>query len=114
RQEFVIIGWSESDKRLGFRSLLLAAKEKGKLTYVGKVGTGFSGKLIEEMMERMKPLEVEKAPVEVPRADRRGAHFIKPQLVAEIAYSEFTNEGILRHPSFIGLRDDKLASQVVR
>src|SRR3954467_15151067 len=114
RQEFVIVGWSESDKRLGFRSLLLAANEKGKLTYVGKVGTGFSGKLIEEMMGRMRPLEVDEAPLDVPRADRRGAHFIKPELVAEIAYSEFTNEGILRHPSFIGLREDKPAAQVVR
>ena len=113
RQEFVIVGWSESDKRLGFRSLLLAAKEQGKLTYVGKVGTGFSGKLIEEMMERMKPLETDKAPVEVPRADRRGSHFIKPELVAEIAFTEFTGDGILRHPSFIGLREDKPASQVV-
>jgi bifunctional non-homologous end joining protein LigD len=114
RQEFVIVGWSESDKRLGFRSLLLAAKEHGKLTYVGKVGTGFSGKLIEELMGRMKPLETDKAPVEVPRADRRGAHFIKPELVAEIAFTEFTNEGILRHPSFIALREDKPASQIVR
>jgi bifunctional non-homologous end joining protein LigD len=113
RQEFVIVGWSESDKRLGFRSLLLAAKEHGKLTYVGKVGTGFSGKLINEMMDRMKPLEVDKAPVEVPRADRKAAHFIKPQLVAEIAFTEFTGDGILRHPSFIGLREDKPASQVV-
>src|SRR5438067_66942 len=52
RQEFVIVGWSESDKRRGFRSLLLAAREKGRLIYVGKVGTGFSGKLIEELMER--------------------------------------------------------------
>jgi bifunctional non-homologous end joining protein LigD len=113
RQEFVIVGWSESDKRIGFRSLLLAAKEHGKLTYVGKVGTGFSGKLINEMMDRMKPLEVDKAPVEMPRADRKGAHFIKPQLVAEIAFTEFTSDGILRHPSFIGLREDKPASQVV-
>ena len=113
RQEFVIVGWSESDKRMGFRSLLLAAKEKGKLTYVGKVGTGFSGKLIQEMMDRMRPLEVDKAPVEVPRADRKGAHFIKPELVAEIAFTEFTNEGILRHPSFLGLREDKPASEVV-
>jgi bifunctional non-homologous end joining protein LigD len=113
RQEFVIVGWSESDKRLGFRSLLLAAKEHGKLTYVGKVGTGFSAKLIDEMMERMKPLETDKAPVEVPRADRRGAHFIKPQLVAEIAFTEFTGDGILRHPSFIGLREDKPAKEVV-
>jgi bifunctional non-homologous end joining protein LigD len=113
RQEFVIVGWSESDKRIGFRSLLLAAREHGKLTYVGKVGTGFNAKRIEELMELMRPLEVEKAPVAVPRADRKGAHFIEPKLVAEIAFSEFTNEGILRHPSFIALREDKPASQVV-
>jgi bifunctional non-homologous end joining protein LigD len=113
RQELVIVGWSESDKRIGFRSLLLAAREHGKLTYVGKVGTGFSGKLIEEMMDRMRPLETDKAPVEVPRADRKGAHWIKPELVAEIAFTEFTNEGILRHPSFVGLREDKPASEVV-
>src|SRR5438309_2129936 len=114
RQEFVIIGWSESDKRLGFRSLLLAAKEKGKLAYVGKVGTGFSAKLIDDLMERMRPLGVEKAPVEVPRADRKGAHWVKPQLVAEIAFTEFTDDGILRHPSFIALREDKPAKDVVR
>jgi len=113
RQEFVIVGWSESDKRRGFRSLLLAAKEKGKLTYVGKVGTGFNARSIEQMMERMRPLEVDKAPVEVPRADRKGAHFIKPKLVAEIAFTEFTDDGILRHPSFLGLREDKPASEVV-
>ena len=93
--------------------MLLAAKEKGKLTYVGKVGTGFSGKLIQELRDRMKPLEVDKAPVEVPRADRKGAHYIKPELVAEIAFTEFTDDGILRHPSFLGLREDKPASDVV-
>ena len=114
RQEFVIVGWSESDKRRGFRSLLLALKDGGKLTYAGKVGTGFTAKLIEDMMARMAPLATDTAPVEVPRADRRGAHFIEPKLVAEIAYTEFTSDGILRHPSFIGLREDKPASQVVR
>jgi bifunctional non-homologous end joining protein LigD len=114
RQEFVIVGWSESDKRLGFRSLLLAAKERGKLSYAGKVGTGFSGELIQELMDRMAPLAVDKAPVEVPRADRKGAHYIKPELVAEIAFTEFTDDGILRHPSFIGLREDKAAKDVVK
>ena len=114
RQEFVIVGWSESDKRLGFRSLLLAARDGKTLSYVGKVGTGFNAKTIEEMMERMRPLETQKPPVEVPRADRRGAHWIEPSLVAEIAFAEFTDDGILRHPSFIGLREDKPASQVVR
>ncbi len=113
RQEFVIVGWSESDKRVGFRSLLLAAREKGKPTYVGKVGTGFNAKLIDQLMDLMKPLAVDKAPVEVPRPDRKGAHWIKPRLVAEIAFSEFTDDGILRHPSFIALREDKPASQIV-
>src|SRR3982751_2045126 len=114
RQEFVIVGWSESDKRIGFRSLLLAAKDDGKLTYVGKVGTGFNGRLIQELMDRMRPLEVDKAPVEVPRPDRKGAHFLKPELVAEIAFTEFTDDGVLRHPSFIALREDKPAAQIVR
>jgi bifunctional non-homologous end joining protein LigD len=114
RQEFVIVGWSDSDKRRGFRSLLLAAKEGRKLTYVGKVGTGFSASLIEELMERMRPLAIDKAPVEVPRADRKGAHYIEPELVAEVAFTEFTDDGILRHPSFVGLREDKPAKDVVK
>jgi bifunctional non-homologous end joining protein LigD len=114
RQEFVIVGWLESDKRRGFRSLLLAARDGKTLSYVGKVGTGFNAKMIEDMMERMRPLETQKPPVEVPRADRKGAHWIEPSLVAEIAFTEFTDDGILRHPSFVGLREDKPASQVVR
>jgi len=114
RQEFVIVGWSESDKRRGFRSLLLAAKKGRTLTYAGKVGTGFNAALIEELMGRMAPLTVDKAAVEVPRADRKGAHWIKPKLVAEINFAEFTDEGILRHPSFVGLREDKPAKDVVR
>jgi bifunctional non-homologous end joining protein LigD len=114
RQEFVIVGWSESDKRRGFRSLLLGAKDRGKLTYVGKVGTGFNARLIEDLMERMAPLAADKAALEVPRADRKSAHWIKPELVAEIAFSEFTDDGILRHPSFIALREDKPAKDVVK
>src|SRR5579884_2462519 len=69
RQEFVIVGWSESDKRLGFRSLLLAARDRGQLTYVGKVGTGFTAKLIDELMAKMKPLVTDQAAVAVPRPD---------------------------------------------
>jgi bifunctional non-homologous end joining protein LigD len=65
RQEFVIVGWSESDKRLGFRSLLLAAKEGRKLTYAGKVGTGFNAKLMDDLMDRMERLEAVYAPVVV-------------------------------------------------
>ncbi len=114
RQEFVIIGWQESDKRRGFRALHLAAREGKKLTYAGKVGTGFDTKLLESLSETMAPLEVKEAPVTVPRTVWRGSHWIKPSLVCEIAFTEFTTEGVLRHPSFIALREDKRADQVVR
>ncbi|HUE80407.1 MAG TPA: DNA ligase D [Sphingomicrobium sp.] len=114
RQEFVIVGWSESEKRRGFRSLLLGLREGGKLKYAGKVGTGFNTQMIESLAETMKPLAVDKAPLVVPRADRKAAHWLKPELVAEIAFTEFTTDGILRHPSFIALRDDKPAKEVVR
>ena len=114
RQEFVIVGWQASDKRKGFRSLHLAANEGRKLTYAGKVGTGFNTAMIQDLSERMKPLAVDEPPVEVPRAARRGSHWIEPKLVAEIAFTEFTSDGVLRHPSFIALREDKPAKDVVR
>jgi len=114
RQEFVVVGWSESEKRRGFRSLLLAVRDRGRLTYAGKVGTGFNMKTMDELMERMRPLETDEAALDVPRADRKGAHWLKPELVAEVAFTEFTAEGILRHPSFIALREDKPAREVVR
>jgi bifunctional non-homologous end joining protein LigD len=114
RQEFIIIGWQESDKRRGFRSLHLAVREKGKLRYAGKVGTGFDTKMIESLSETMRPLEVADPPLDVPRGARRGSHWLEPKLVGEIAFTEFTTGGTLRHPSFIALRDDKSAKEVVR
>ncbi len=114
RQEFVIVGWTPSAaKARGFRSLLLAVNDGGKLRYAGKVGTGFSMQLIQELLQELQNIEVPKAPVEVPRADARGAHWVRPRLVAEIAFAEFTSEGVIRHPSFIGLRGDKPAEEVV-
>jgi bifunctional non-homologous end joining protein LigD len=114
RQEFVVVGWQASDKRRGFRSLHLAVNEDGRLRYVGKVGTGFDTRTIEELSERMAPLALSEPPLEVPRTVRRGSTWIRPELVAEIAFTEFTSDGVLRHPSFIGLREDKSAKQVVR
>ena len=114
RQEFVIVGWSESDKRRGFRSLLLGLRKGRKLTYAGKVGTGFNAAMIDSLIERMAPLETAEAPLEVARADRKGVHWLRPELVAEVAFIEFTTDGILRHPSFIALRDEKPAADVVR
>lgn len=113
RQEFVIVGWTPSDKQRGFRSLLLGINDAGKLRYAGKVGTGFTGDEIERLIEIMAPLEQNAAPVNVPRAAVRGAHWLKPQLVAEIAYIEFTDEGVLRHSSYLGLREDKKPEAVV-
>jgi bifunctional non-homologous end joining protein LigD len=115
RQEFVIIGWTPSDKKgRGFRSLLLAVNEEGGLRYVGKVGTGFSMQTIFDLLAKMEKIELDEAPTAVPRADARGAHWVKPQLVCEVAFAEFTSDGIIRHPSFLGLRTDKKAKEVVR
>jgi bifunctional non-homologous end joining protein LigD len=112
RQEFVIVGWLPSDKIRGFRSLLLGVNEKDGLRYAGKAGTGFSSDEMERLLEQMKPLEVKTPTVKAP-ATVRGAHWVKPKLVAEIAFTEFTDEGVMRHPSYIGLREDKKAEVVV-
>ena len=114
RQEFIIIGWQESDKRSGFRSLHLAVRDGRKLRYAGKVGTGFDTQVIQSLSETMRPLEVAKPPLDVPRSVMRGSHWLEPKLVGEVAFTEFTKEGILRHPSFIALREDKNAKEVVR
>jgi bifunctional non-homologous end joining protein LigD len=113
RQEFVVIGWTPSDKGRGFRSLLLGVNEGGKLRYAGKVGTGFDTAEIFRLGALMRPLEVKAAPVDAPRAAVRGAHWIKPKLVAEIAFTEMTKDGTLRHPSYLGLRDDKKPEAVI-
>ncbi|MES3100559.1 DNA ligase D [Sphingomonas faeni] len=113
RQEFVVVGWTPSDKSRLFRSLILGIHEDGVLRYAGKVGTGFGNDEIVRLMETMGPLEQPTATVKAPRSEVRGAHWLKPKLVAEIAYTEMTNEGTLRHPSYLGLRADKKAEAVV-
>ncbi|MEA3014958.1 MAG: bifunctional non-ous end joining protein LigD [Sphingomonadales bacterium] len=114
RQEFVILGWSESDKKgRGFRALLLGLNEGGKLRYAGKVGTGFSQAVQLDLRARLDKLSAAKAPAPVPRAEARGAHWVKPELVAEIAFAQFTADNVVRHASFLGLRGDKKAKEVV-
>lgn len=113
RQEFVIVGWTPSDRGRGFRSLILAVNDAGRLRYAGKVGTGFDAAEMARLTERMKPLAVPAATVAAPRAAVRGAHWLKPHLVAEIAYTEMTGDGVLRHPSYLGLREDKRPEAVV-
>ena len=113
RQEFVVAGWMPSDKARSFRSLILGVHEDGALRYAGKVGTGFDTAELLRLTEVMRPLEQAAATVKAPRAEVRGARWIKPELVAEIAFTEMTNEGTLRHPSYLGLRKDKKSEAVV-
>jgi bifunctional non-homologous end joining protein LigD len=114
RQEFVIIGWSTSDKKgRGFRALLLGLNENGKLRYAGKVGTGFSTAVQQELRARLDGLAADKPAAAVPRAEARGVNWVKPELVAEVAFAEFTADNVVRHASFLGLRSDKKAAEVV-
>ena len=113
RQEFVIVGWLPSDKQRGFKSLLLGVNEDGHLRYAGKVGTGYTGDEIDKLMDLMTPLAVTKPTVAAPRTAVRGARWIKPQLVAEVAFMEVTSDGVLRHSSYLGLRQDKKPEAVV-
>ena len=113
RQEFVIIGWKKSSaKGRAFSSLLLAQHEGGELVYKGNVGTGFSGDDLDMLAAKMKRLERKTPPAEVDKTSSRGVTWVTPKLVAEIAFSEFTAEGNVRHGSFLGLRADKDADEV--
>lgn len=114
RQEFVIIGWTKSSaKGRGFASLLLGLNEDGALRYAGKVGTGFDAETMDELRGKLDRLARKTAPVEVPKAAARGANWVTPKLVAEIAFAEFTADHVVRHASFLGLRGDKQADEVV-
>ncbi|HEX2078130.1 MAG TPA: DNA ligase D [Longimicrobium sp.] len=119
RQEFVIGGYTEPrGSRSHFGALLLGVHdEKGGLVYAGKVGTGFDRSRLREVHARLAKLERDDSPfANYGRRGRRpaGVHWIDPKLVCEIAFTEWTEEGILRHPVFQGLREDKKPRDVVR
>ena len=114
RDEFVIGGWRPSTKKeRPFSSLLLGEFEDGKLRYRGRVGTGFDEARLAEIARKLRSLARKTSPfADAPREAARDAKWVEPRLVAEIAYAERTADSYLRHPSFIGLREDKPASQV--
>ena len=113
-EEFVIGGYSPSDvKGKPFSSLLLGTFDGDKLIYSGKVGTGFDSGDLDRLARKFKPLEQGRSPFEeVSAAERKGTVWLEPKLVAQIAFTEKTRDGRLRHPSFQGLRDDKPAREV--
>ena len=117
RQEMVIGGFTDPQgSRSGFGALLLGVHANGKLRYAGKVGTGFDDKLLVDLRAKLDRLETDAAPfVNPPRGyEARGAHWVEPKLVAEVQFTEWSEAGALRHPSFLGLRADKKAAEVVR
>jgi DNA ligase D-like protein (predicted ligase) len=113
-QEMVIGGFTAPQgARKEFGALLVGYHEGGELRYAGKVGTGFNAKTLRSLGERLRSLERERSPF--PRGQGpRGARWVEPELVAQIGFSEWTRDGKLRHPRFLGLRDDKPAREVVR
>jgi DNA polymerase LigD, ligase domain len=117
RQEFVIAGFTLSDKDFpGFGALILGVYDKGKLVYAGRAGTGFSIQQRLDLRKRLDGLVRQTSPfAEKPKDPRlKRAVWVKPQLVGEVAFTEWTDDGSVRHPSFQGLREDKKAKDVVR
>ena len=118
-QEVVIAGWRPGQGRRAGRigSLILGVPdEHGDLQHVGGVGTGFTDRMLDQLAERLAPLRQDASPfpAALPRAETRDAIWVRPDLVGEVAYTEWTADGHLRHPSWRGLRPDKDPRQVHR
>jgi bifunctional non-homologous end joining protein LigD len=111
--EFIIVGYTEPrGSREYFGSLLLGAYARRKLQYVGRVGTGFTRDILASLHRKFQPLKRKQPAIDdFPRVQH--ATFLSPKLVAQISYTEWTKDGKLRHPVFLGLRDDKDAKDVV-
>lgn len=117
RQEFVIGGFTDSQRpsRDTFGALLLGVHEKdGSLRYAGRVGTGFTQTSLRELLAKMTPLQTDARPFDIFESDKftRGVHWLKPKLVCEVAFGEWTRAGHIRHASFQGLRTDKQAGAI--
>jgi bifunctional non-homologous end joining protein LigD len=116
QQEFVIAGYTPSSKGLpGFGSLVLGVYEKGKLVYAGRVGTGFTFKQRSDLKKELDKLSRQTSPLAVVPKDPglRQTHWTEPKIIAEVAFTEWTSDGSIRHPSFQGLREDKNPKEVI-
>jgi bifunctional non-homologous end joining protein LigD len=114
-QELVIGGFTAPQgSRTDFGALLVGYYEDGQLRYAGKVGTGFDHTTLEELGARLRELERDDPPFADVHPIPRGTHWVKPELVGQIGFTEWTRDGRLRHPRYLGLRHDKPARDVVR
>jgi bifunctional non-homologous end joining protein LigD len=114
-QEFVIGGYTDpAGSRTDFGALLVGYHEDGRLRYAGKVGTGYSAATLRGLGATLRRLEQATPPFADVRPVPRGAHWTRPELVAQVGFAEWTNDGRLRQPRFLGLRDDKRPGEVVR
>jgi bifunctional non-homologous end joining protein LigD len=112
-QEFVIVGYSPSKKDRPFASILIAVNDKGGLRFAGGVGTGFDQRTLVDLHRRFRKLARGTPACEgVPPPVRRSAHWIEPELVAQIGFTGFTDDGMVRHGRYLGLREDKPARSV--
>lgn len=114
RQEFVIGGYTLSEKDNLFASILLGYYQDGNLIFIGSAGTGFSDKAKEELIKKFKKIERKSCPFTNLKKVPSGAIFVTPKLVAEVQFAEITRSGLLRQASYIGLREDKKALSVVK
>ena len=114
-QELVIGGYTDpAGSRTDFGALLVGYYEDGRLRYAGKVGTGYTAATLRDLGARLRDLETPEAPFVDARPIPRGTHWVRPELVAQIGFAEWTNEDRLRQPRYLGLRDDKDPAEVVR
>lgn len=114
-QEFVIGGYTDPrGKRIGLGALLVGFYHRGKLVYAGKVGTGYDTGTLQRLGRKLAQLETPTSPFAGDGLPRRGVHWVKPKLVAQIGFTEWTPGGKLRHPRFLGLREDKRPEEVMR
>jgi bifunctional non-homologous end joining protein LigD len=114
-QEFVIGGYTDpAGSRTDFGALLVGYYEDGRLRYAGKVGTGYTAATLHDLGARLRELETPEAPFVDARPTPRGTHWTRPELVAQIGFAEWTKDGRLRQPRYLGLRDDKRPPDVVR
>ena len=114
-QEVVIVGFTGPRRsRKYFGALVLAVREDGGWAYVGRAGTGFDAARLRDLHALMVPLIIDKKPVAAKVPDQANTTWIKPKLVAEVKFTEWTTGGEMRHPVFLGLRTDKKATEVVR